>query len=127
MASLRLLIILAAAVCAASAARADGPTDLAHVLKGNTLVFTDAKTGLENSIYFGRFGHDFDRYVPCVSTVGEWRVAEDGGLCLEETEGGPLKACFKVAKTAGGLSLAPAGETVAYAARLLDGNQLPFG
>lgn len=127
MASLRLLVVLAAAMGFAHAAFAGGQIDLARALKGNTLVFTDAETGLENSVYFGRFGNDFDRYVPCVSTVGVWRVAEDGRLCLEETEGATLKACYKVAKTAGGLSLSPAGGSRTYAARLLDGNKLPFG
>ena len=120
---------LAVALCAGTVSFADNGKDaeeLERALKDHTLVFTDRQSGVENTIYFGRFGDNFDRYVPCVETAGTWKIADGGRLCLEEDEG-PLNVCFKISVSGGRVTLSEADGEGIQTAKLFDGNRLPFG
>ena len=127
------LILFAACLIAGigvgAASFADSGKDAANLeqaLKNHTLVFIDNRSGVENTIYFGRFGRSFDRYVPCVETAGTWKVADGNRLCFEEDEG-PLKACFKIDLSGESVSLSGEDGATVQTAKLLDGNRLPFG
>lgn len=95
-------------------------------LRGKTIIYTDAKSGEEHSVYFGRFGN-FDRYVPCDFTDGYWKVTENGNLCLKDREGDEAEMCFKPTVTKQSVSWKEPDSIVTNVARLLVGNKLPIG
>ena len=119
-------IVLIAGV---GSAMADGPGErrsIEKLLTNNSIIYTDQITGLETTIYFGRFGN-FDRYVPCTFTDGDFKVSGAGEVCLKDREGAQTEMCFKPTVSGNEVSWkVPDGRTT-NVARLLVGNKLPIG
>ena len=119
-------IVLVAGV---GSAMADGPSERRSIekqLTNNSIIYTDGITGLETTIYFGRFGN-FDRYVPCTFTDGDFKVSAAGEVCLKDREGAQTEMCFKPTITGNEVSWkVPDGRTT-NVARLLVGNKMPIG
>ncbi len=119
-------IVLVAGV---GSATADGPGDkrsIEKLLTNNSIIYTDQITGLETTIYFGRFGN-FDRYVPCTFTDGSFKVSDAGEVCLKDREGAQAEMCFKPAISGNQVSWKAPDSRRTNVARLLLGNKMPIG
>ena len=119
-------IVLVAGV---GSAMADGPGDkrsIEKLLTNNSIIYTDGITGLETTIYFGRFGN-FDRYVPCTFTDGDFKVSDAGEVCLKDREGAQTEMCFKPTISGNQVSWKVPDSRTTNVARLLVGNKLPIG
>lgn len=119
-------IVLVAGV---SSAVADGPGDrrsIEELLTNNSIIYTDGITGLETTIYFGRFGN-FDRYVPCTFTDGDFKVSDAGEVCLKDREGARTEMCFEPTVSGSEVSWKVPESRTTNVARLLLGNKMPIG
>jgi len=119
-------IVLVAGV---GSAMADGPGDkrsIEKLLTNNSIIYTDGITGLETTIYFGRFGN-FDRYVPCTFTDGDFKVSGSGEVCLKDREGAQTEMCFKPTISGDEVSWKVPESHTTTVARLLVGNKMPIG
>lgn len=116
-------------VAGAGSAMADGPGDersIEKLLTNNSIIYTDEVSGLETTIYFGRFGN-FDRYVPCTFTDGSFKVSDAGEVCLRDREGARTEMCFKPTISGNQVSWKVPDSRTTNVARLLVGNKLPIG
>ena len=116
-------------VVGVGSAMADGPGDrrsIEKLLTNNSIIYTDGITGLETTIYFGRFGN-FDRYVPCTFTDGDFKVSGAGEVCLKDREGAQTVMCFKPTISGNQVSWKAPDSRTTNVARLLLGNKMPIG
>ena len=108
---------------------------LAETLPNHTLLYKEATSEVEHAVYFGRFGNNYDRYVPCnasydeehLATYGTWHIASDKTLCLQDGNEAGAKACYQVKVAAQNVSMVSQDGKSSFKARLVEGNRLPFG
>ena len=123
------IAVSATIVVGIGSAMADGPGDrrsIEKLLTNNSIIYTDEVSGLETTIYFGRFGN-FDRYVPCTFTDGSFKVGDAGEVCLRDREGARTEMCFKPTVTGNQISWKVPDSRTTNVARLLVGNKMPIG
>ncbi len=104
--------------------------DLDRQLRDHTFVYIDKKTGLEHTIYFGRFGKVYDEYFPCKFVDGTWRINDAGTLCLEDTADKSRrdgKTCLKPKINGTKISFFDSAGNLAYQSKLTKGNGMPLG
>ncbi len=121
--------LLALMFLAPVSANAD-TADLDRQLRDHTFVYIDKKTGLEHTIYFGRFGKVYDEYFPCKFVDGTWRITDAGTLCLEDTADKSRrdgKTCLKPKISGIKISFFDSAGNLAYQAKLTKGNGMPLG
>ena len=122
---LLLVVVLFAPISAiADTAELDGQ------LRNHTFVYIDKQTGLEHTIYFGRFGKVYDEYFPCKFVDGTWRITDAGALCLEDSEDKSRrdgKTCLKPKINGSKISFYDSAGKLAYQSKLTKGNGMPLG
>ena len=92
----------------------------------HTLKYKDKASGLDFSIYLGRFG-DFERYFPCQFDHGKWWITKDGQLCIEY-ERKKFKGFCMIPKVEGEtITLSSTKGKLQTTAQFLDGNKTPLG
>lgn len=104
--------------------------ELDSQLRGNTFSYKDIKTGIEHTIYIGRFGHDYDEYFPCKFVDGNWWITKEGFLCLKDRVDKARRSgevCLKPKIEGQMASFLDAAGNVAYQAKIVKGNALPLG
>lgn len=112
---------------AASADSNPSNQDLQRALQGNTLKFIDPGSDILHQVYFGRFGDDYERYVPCTVSDGTWRVSSGGLVCLKDRLPPHTQICFKPAISPPNVSVSFANGTTSADAKLYPGYKLPHG
>lgn len=126
----RLLFMLVAVVLFAPDYATADTADLDRQLRNHTFVYIDKKTGLEHTIYFGRFGKVYDEYFPCQFVDGTWRITAAGALCLEDSEDKSRrdgKTCLKPKISGSKISFFDSAGKLAYQSKLTKGNGMPLG
>ncbi|MBF0277428.1 MAG: hypothetical protein HQM13_06555 [SAR324 cluster bacterium] len=114
---------------ASSNAKAD-LKDLDQKLRDHTFVYIDKKTGFEHTIYFGRFGQVYDEYFPCEFVDGTWWITSSGTVCLEDSYDKSRrdgKICLKPIIKGGRISFYDSDGQLAFHAKYIQGNGMPFG
>ncbi len=103
---------------------------LVEKLRDHTFVYIDAKTKLEHTIYFGRFGNNYDEYFPCQFVDGTWRITQQGQLCLEDSVDKSRrdgKTCLKPEIKGTQISFFDTAGKLAFQSKLTKGNGMPLG
>ncbi len=124
-----LFTLLAVMLFAPIFAKAD-TVELDRQLRDHTFVYIDKKTGLEHTIYFGRFGKVYDEYFPCKFVDGTWWITSAGALCLEDSEDKSRrdgKTCLKPKINGTKISFYNSAGKLAYQSKLTKGYGMPFG
>ena len=124
-----LSIIAAIFLLAPFSAKADTNT-LEQQLRDHTFAYIDAKTGLEHTIYIGRFGNNYDEYYPCEFVDGTWRITNEGRLCLEDSVNKSRRNgenCLKPQIKGDQVSFFDTAGNLAYQTKLTKGNGMPLG
>ena len=60
-----LLLLLSASVLWCTTPNLVSANKLEQMLRDHTFIYTDIQTGIEHTIYIGRFGNNYDEYFPC--------------------------------------------------------------
>jgi len=124
-------ITMAAALALPSGlALADGAPsadELRKIFRDKTITFMDHRTNLPTTIYMGRWGSSFEKYVPCVNSDGTWRISKRAEICFKDREGGAPETCLKPKFGAAQMTFSDDMGNPLATARLERGNKLPLG
>ena len=103
---------------------------LEQKLRGHSFIYTNNKTGLEHTIYFGRFGNNYDEYFPCQFVDGMWLITHDNQLCLEDRVDKTRRnrrECLKPMIKNNVIHFLDTAGKLAYQSKLIRGNSIPLG
>ncbi|MEE3000575.1 MAG: hypothetical protein VX693_11680 [Pseudomonadota bacterium] len=103
---------------------------LKEQLRDHTFIYTDENTGLEHSIYIGRFGNNYDEYFPCEFVDGTWQINPNGQLCLKDRVDGKRRDgrnCLKPRIKNGHIYFFDVYGNLEYQSKLIKGNAMPLG
>ena len=103
---------------------------LKEKLRDHTFIYNDIKTGLEHTIYIGRFGNNYDEYFPCEFVDGTWQITPDGRLCLKDRVDGKRrdgKHCLIPKFKNDYIYFFDLYGNLEYQSKLIKGNAMPLG
>ena len=103
---------------------------LEKILRDHTFIFINPETGIEHTIYVGRFGNHYDEYFPCKFVDGTWRITKQGYLCLEDRvnkERRNRRKCLKPIVGRENITFFDKAGNIAFQSKLIRGNSMPLG
>jgi len=103
---------------------------LKEQLRGHTFKYTDIKTGLDHTIYIGRFGNNYDEYFPCEFVDGTWQINPNGRLCLKDRVDKKRRDgsnCLKPKIKNDQIYFYDLYGNLEYQSKLIKGNAMPLG
>ena len=125
-----LLLLLSASVLCCTTPNLVSANKLEQMLRDHTFIYIDTETGIEHTIYIGRFGNNYDEYFPCKFVDGTWRITKNNHLCLEDRVDKKRRdglTCLKPEIENEQITFFDIAGNLAYQSKLIRGNSMPLG